>query len=361
MQAVIDLNEGTQSQPSLADVSRTLEIQSHFHFIWFGSTLPEFAIIAVRSALRKNPGATATLWHSDDFRPSHDLSRLALEGLRLQPIDIDSLLSELAAFDTTLNTTLLRSIYAKLTQPAARANVIRMLVLYLKGGIYLDTDTLTVKDMSPLRTHGAFCGKERILWPSGRSKLDPRALSLAEMRRVLSAIPGGFRIQKSLDKYYSLAENNAVLGARAGHPLLREMLLGMLRVPRNEWTKRFRLGTHLLQETLHKLEDAERIEAFGIKVFAPTHFYPVGPKMSLHYFRNYRNAKKVAEELVAPETFVIHWYASVANLVGLDYSHIRKHEKRNVYSHLCNEHVPNKGASTQRLSSAATYARPLFI
>lgn len=340
MQAAKEFSGKKPQRIPLVEVDKQPRIANQFHFIWFGSTLPDFAVIAIRSALACNPGSKATLWHSENFSIGGEVRLLSSQGLSTERIDIGSLLKETSELDPRLDTASLLKIYSRLSQPAALANVVRMLVLYTRGGIYLDTDTLTVKDMTPLRGCGAFCGKERILWPQGRAKLDPRAVSLAELRRMLSWLPGGFRAQKRFDRFYSLAENNAVLGAAKRHPLIREMLVRMLQVPERDWTKRFRLGTHLLQETLRDLEAHGSLGEFDIRVFEPAYFYPVGPKMSLHYFRAYGDAGKVSRELVPEQTFVIHWYASVANLLSLDYAHIRETSKRSVYAYLCAPYVP---------------------
>lgn len=320
-----------------ASIDRAL-IPNHFHFIWFGSTLPDFGHIAIRSALQTNPGSTATLWCGDGFESGPELHLLTKKGLSVRRIDVGSLLHEVYLRDSSINVLQLWNILRGLRQPAGRANVIRMLVLYLYGGVYLDTDTLTMKQLSTLRQSAAFCGKETILWPAGSSSLDPRILALSEMRGLCATVRHGYRWNRLLLRYYSLAANNAVIGARAGHPLLLHMLKSAALLDESEWKKRFRLGTHLLQEALPAFETEEQ-SADGVRVLPPEFFYPVGPRISRHYFRNYDDPSRVAAELIGEATHVIHWYASVSDLNSRGYAHIRASARRNVYSFLCSQYA----------------------
>jgi hypothetical protein len=316
-----------------ASLNREL-IPNHFHFIWFGQTLPDFGHIAIRSALRTNPGSTATLWCGDGFESSPETHKLTHEGLHVEQVDFGKLLHEVYLRDNTLDVHSLWNILRALRQPAARANVVRMLVLYLYGGVYLDTDTLSVKSLTSLRNAAAFCGKETILWPVGSSPVDPKILVLNELRGLCATVRHGYRWNRHLLKYYSLAANNAVMGARAGHPLLREMLRRAAALPPAEWKKRFRLGTHLLQETLPAFA-TETHHIDGVRVLPPEYFYPVGPRVSNHYFRDYDDPREVAAEIIGEQTHVIHWYASVSDLNARGYAHIRASSGRNVYSLLC--------------------------
>lgn len=335
----------------------TVAISNRLHFIWFGKHLPDFAHVAIRSALKENPGSTAILWHGDEFESFPETRMLANWGLEMRTIVIEELVAGLStALSNTDRSRLLR-IYRVLRQPAARANLVRLIVLTVYGGVYLDTDTLTVRDLSGLRSHAAFCGEERILWPSGTSRLDPRPLALGELRRVCSMIPGGFRMHRALLGYYSLAANNAVMGSLPAHPFLLSMFEKALDVPAREWTRRFRFGTHLLQETLREYEPASRAPSDQIEVLSPDYFYPLGPEVSKHYFKKYSDPRSIAAELLAADTHVIHWYASVANLQTRGYEHIRASRDKDVYSYLCERHVAGAPATQ---SSVLSGAEPVF-
>jgi hypothetical protein len=335
-----------------ASIDRAL-IPNHFHFIWFGPTLPDFGHIAIRSALAMNPASTATLWCGDGFESSPETLLLTHKGLRIERIDIGSLLHEVYLRESSISVLQLWNILRGLRQPEARANVVRLLVLFLYGGVYLDTDTLTIKSLSVLRQSAAFCGKETILWPVGSSSFDPRILALSEMRGICAAVRHGYRWNRLLRNYYSLAVNNAVMGACAGHPLLVDMLKRAALLDESEWNKRFRLGTHLLQEALPAFE-TRRQTADGVRVLDPEYFYPIGPRVSRHYFRNYDNPRQVAAELIGEETHVVHWYASVSDLNSRGYAHIRACSRQNVYSLLCSPYAgiepAKKGAPAQALA-----------
>lgn len=338
-------------------------IANHFIFVWYGSKLPAFASIAIRSALASNPGSNATLLHDDTFQPDAEVWALAQAGLACERIDIEALLAQTHALSPALDIKALAAIYRQLTAPAARSNLVRILALYCQGGVYLDTDTLTIRDLSPLRDSGAFCGQERVLWPAGRRKTSLKAITLGEVRRLCAAIPYAYRANQRLFSHYSLAENNAVMGARRGHPFLLHLLHGAMNVPPHRITKRFILGTHLLQQQLASFEPAREQDA--VIVLPPDYFYPVGPMISRHYFAHYASARKVADELLTPNTFVIHWYASVAQLDKRDRDFILKNAQHEVFSCLCREFLVEQGPSARpglrSLSASGAGPRPLAL
>lgn len=317
--------------------SRRESIENHFIFVWFGPHLPAFASIAIRSALICNPGSTATLFHDASFVADSAVRALQSVGLRCELTEVDKLLAEAKEITPELDTDGVGAVYSRLTAPAARSNLVRLLVLYARGGVYLDADTLTIKDMSPLRVSSAFCGQERILWPAGTRKTNLKAVTLGELRRLCAAIPYAYRANRRLLSYYSLAENNAVMGARRGHPFIRHLLQGVLEVPKQHITKRFMLGTHLLQQRIASFRPEAEEDA--VCVLSPDYFYPIGPMISRHYFAHYASAQQVADELLTPNTFVIHWYASVAQLDKRDNDFILKHAEHEVFSHLCRRFV----------------------
>ncbi len=314
-------------------------IPAHFHFIWYGRNVPDFARVAIVSALDQNPGAKATLWHGDELDGRAQLFQLRARGVTLRLIDPDGLFDALEQRDAGLPVEQLRQIYEELSSPAARANVVRMVVLYLHGGIYLDTDTLTLKDFGPLRKLGAFCGEEPTLWPAGTALLNPKSLLMSEVRRVCSLLPHGFRIQKRLMGSYTMAANNAVVGARENHPFVAAMLRGATKLSTSERTRRYRLGTHLLQKTLDSYVSASGRPEDSITVLSAEHFYPLGPEISSHYFHRYDDARSVTQEILGEETYAIHWYASVSDLTSRDAHYIRKTADRSVYSSLCRPHI----------------------
>lgn len=319
-------------------------IPNHFHFIWFGNSLPDFARIAIASALAKNPESTATLWHGAGLQTPQgkDFDRLVLQ--EIAPHELLTKLGERSDIDADQ----LLDVYLRLSQPAARANVIRMVVLFLFGGIYLDTDTLTVRDLAPLRQLGAFCGEEPTLWPAGTALLDPRAILLGEVRRACALVPKGYRLHKHMLRYHTMAANNAVLGAAPSHPFLADMLRRTVAMPPAEQLRRYRLGTHLLQDALRAYTPASNHPADEIRVLSSDHFFPLGPEVSRHYLKRYSNPAAVFKELISESTFVIHWYASVSDLISRNEEHIRATAHQNVYSYLCQQHLVGRAVQPVR-------------
>jgi hypothetical protein len=57
------------------------------------------------------------------------------------------------------------AIYRALDNPTVRADVLRVAILYLHGGVYLDLDTVTRASLLPLLGAPQFVGCELIVWP----------------------------------------------------------------------------------------------------------------------------------------------------------------------------------------------------
>lgn len=125
----------------------------------------------------------------------------------------------------------------------------------------------------------------------------------SSVRAVLARVPRGYKAFRRIEKFYPLAANNAVLGARPGHPFVLELLTRALALPRERALRRFALGTHLLQAAL------EEYRGDDVEVLGPSAFYPLGPGISQHWFR--RGARASLWEVLAPDTRVVHWYASL--------------------------------------------------
>lgn len=323
-------------------------IPNHLHFIWFGDQFPEFAQFAVLSALKTNPGARVSIWYEGRLAP-HDYSRLGQDrDLRFEAIDAKTLFLDLPGLSPESCQELL-GIYESLSKPAARANMVRLAVLNRFGGVYLDTDTLSLRSLDEERRYGAFCGRERVLFPRERSRFDPRLILRWGLRRAFASVPYGYLAHRILDPSYALAENNAVLGARAEHALLIKLLTLATQVPPNERLRRFRLGTHLLQGGVaeylaEQSAGLHQLTEDSLHVYGPTRFYPVGPEMSLHYFRYYSDPGRVSAQLLDEETTVIHWYASVADLLALGSESVRAAGASSVYSHLCRPYADQLSA-----------------
>jgi Glycosyltransferase sugar-binding region containing DXD motif len=307
-------------------------IPAHLHFVWIGAQLPWFTELAMQSALEHVPGARVSLWATHDL--SRDPSALALrrnERFEVLPLDERTLFEDAPA---NLPLDLLAQLFRTLTQPAARSNIARLLVLARFGGVYLDTDTVTLRDLSPLYEVGGFCGLEHVVWPLvERHGIKPYRLiggPLREVVRIACAfLPRGERTFARAASWYRTAANNAVLGFTAGHPFLLETLARVAELSPKERLLRYRLGTHLLQEML--MRAGERLE---VKQLPPPYFYPLGPEVSRQYFRRRSDAADAARALVQPNTYVIHWYASVSELAPYDEARVLRERERTMFANI---------------------------
>lgn len=322
-----------------ATPAKTEPVPRRLHFVWLGSSLPLFAELALRSAVHHHPNWEVMLWHSPELAPT-PRALLGSLGVVCRPIHIDELLDSAATMipegQTPLSLSLLGDVYRRLSAPAARANLLRLLALYAHGGVYLDTDTLTLRDLSPLLSLGAFCGHEHLLWPRRKLNLTDGYFwvlgpVLSAARWVCAHTDSGYRRHRQLLPWYSTAANNAVLGFRPAHPLLHDALERISVMPPQQQQRRFRLGTHLLQELLDRPTCSPEARVHQLP---PSAFYPLGPVISAHYFRPVHDVECVARELLA-DAYVVHWYASVSDLRALDQRYLREHRGRTVYAHLC--------------------------
>ena len=296
-------------------------IPAKAHFVWFGPHLPYAYIVGIRSAAISGGFSEVYLHHADDLERTPELERmLELEGISLRALD------ETVLEDAPIgHSDQLVDLFRKLTQPAAKANMMRAAILATEGGIYLDTDTLTLKNLTPLReAHDAFCGAEHIALPrSVKESKNPfvwaRAGILMGYRDVCRRRTNGWRHFRRFEHLFPAVANNAVLASTPKHPFMTDLLEATLALPPTEQLVRFALGTKLLQ---HRVE----LDPSGCSLLPPETFFPIGPEVSQHWFREHTAVE--LDEMLFDETRVIHWYASVrtkAIIPKIDPSFIRRH------------------------------------
>ena len=300
------------------------------HFIWFGSELPWMYGLAIRSAALRG-GFDRVVLHSEDnleHTPGYAMAR-DVDSVSWQRLDPEALIKKLGPGWSGLI-----PLYRRLEQPAARSNLIRAVLLALEGGVYLDTDTVTVSSFEPCLQSGVFCGVEHIVLPhdvvtSRNPAVWLRAGALLAVRDVLRRAPRGYRAFRLVDRFYVQAVNNAVLGAEAGHELIFELLRQMLQMPPKEQLVRFALGTHLLEKTVAAYPGDD------LTIHPPSRFYPLAPEISEHWFR--MRSDCALGDVVADDTISVHWYASVRTkkLVPLiDNEYVRRHGRSQLWSAL---------------------------
>ena len=274
------------------------------HFVWYGSKLPYLHALAIRSAATHGGFESVRLHHTD---PLDDLPHVValhdLPNFELVPLDDRALCEEASG-------PLLADLISQLQSPVARSNLVRTALVYRDGGVYLDMDTLTIRPFDEVLSKApGFLGEEHIVFPGEVvASWDPRVKAKAYLkttvRDVFRRIPHGYRYFPRIEHHYHRAVNGAIMGGVPGHAFCGEYLTAMTKVPRARWNKAHALGTHLLQAT-YKSYTGDDLYAFP-----PPYFYPLPPEISAHWFRSYRDGVDPMEVL-APETCVVHWYASV--------------------------------------------------
>jgi hypothetical protein len=299
------------------------------HFIWFGKRLPWIYALGVRSAARRGGLQRVVLHHADPLDEA-DCRELGAEPrVELRPLQPESVLESTGALGPRLV-----DLYQRLTAPAARANVVRAALLVAEGGVYLDTDTVTVATLDPLReAGGVFCGEERLVFPASVTWRRPGSYALAlartAVRDAMRRVPDGWRAFRRIEHLYPRAVNNAVLGGTPGHPFFHELLGRMVAVPASRQRVRYELGTKLLERTVSSWRGAD------LRVLEPSVFYPLGPEISQHWFRTTRAVR--LDQMLLPDTRVVHWYASVrtrAVIPAAGPAWIRRHAAHQPFSAL---------------------------
>lgn len=282
------------------------------HFIWFGREFPWIYGFAAKTAAQQGGFDRVVIHHADDIAETPG-GRLAktVENIELRKLVPESILEGVEELGLDLV-----ALYRKLTQPAARANMVRAAILAREGGVYLDTDTVTIASFEELLDKGVFCGAEYIALPrrvaySRSPVVWAKAALRLGARDVCRRLPKGFRLFARLEKMYFEAVNNAVFGAEASHGFVVELLRMMTQLPEDVQLRRFALGTHLLAAQVEKYRGDD------LEVHPPERFYPLPPEVSEHWFKKTKNPGP--DEVLTERTVCVHWYASVRtkNIVPL--------------------------------------------
>lgn len=286
-------------------------IPSTAHIIWLGRSLPPIPYLAARSALDRG-GFSAVILHGDAVELAQDP---AVIDLQKRGATFSHVRSE-ALFGPSLRRAIgdagaeqLRGNWRLLTAPAMRADVIRLIVLYREGGVYLDADAICVRDVTDLLQNPGFAGFEHIALPDHvRSSTNPlrwaKAGGLMALRDVLSRIAVGPKLFDALQSQFTLAVNNAILGATPEHPTITAALADAASLPPDRAATLYELGPRLLQRVTQNQSNDQ------FKIHGPDVLYPLPPEMSQHYFRPC--PASVDSQLITDAARVIHLYDSVA-------------------------------------------------
>jgi hypothetical protein len=314
-------------------------IPNQFHFVWDDKFFPYAAYLAIRSvALHAKPDRIF-LFKTPDLDGVPNFERLRREVECLQPINIDlaGWLEE-AALPCTGKLLDANRFLKERNFYGSVSDLLRALNLYLRGGIYLDTDTLTLREMTPLREHGAFLAEEHILVSSKVWKRNSPwryvwsgPLTLA--RDVCARFAYGVRLFQGLSPLYTRVVHNAVMGCRPRHPLMRDILLRIAeRYP--DRPKRYPL---LGPDTVQDLIEENRYP--DLTVLPPRCFSPLGPTMTFHYFHHRRGESTLAtleKWVVKPDTYAIHWSnnGTIAKSIPQNDEDLRRLRQRQLFARI---------------------------
>jgi hypothetical protein len=284
-------------------------IPNQFHFVWDDNFFPYVAYLAVRSVAVHCRPERIFLYKTPQLDGVSNFERLRREVACLVPTNIDlPAWLEAAALPCAQQLLDANRFLKEHNFYGSVSDLLRALNLYLRGGIYLDTDTLTLRDLAPLRRHGAFLAEERILvsskvWRRNSRWRYFRTAPLTVARDLCSRFSYGVRLFQAIAPLYVRVVHNAIMGFRPGHPLLRDALVRIaLRYP--DRPKRYPLlGPDTMQDLI-----AENTYD-DLTVLPPRCFSPLGPTMTFQYFHFHRKRMlpRLERWLVKPDTYAIHW------------------------------------------------------
>jgi hypothetical protein len=281
-------------------------IPNQYFYIWTGSSFPYLNLLAVKSLLLADSSATAVVYivgpepQNDNFENLRGLERVSIVG-----IEPDAVFSQLPTDVKSIGT-----IFYKIPESSAsaRSNILRYALLYLNGGVYLDFDTVVTRSLSDLAGHQCFIGEENV-WVGDEDRvagkwwvcLYPRNLFwLASwlLRRADSAwFSGKLKIARALEKTDAIwskkQPNNAVMGAVAESPFIRELLLACLDT---DFTVRYATGPTLVSQIAANFPHL-------VSVLPVNFFYSVSPGESFRFFAD-------RTLTLPPEAYLIHYAAS---------------------------------------------------
>ena len=309
-------------------------IPSICHFIWLGKEFQWPSLLALRSAAIRGE-FDAIILHHEGHLSTPEIQKLqkSFPNIETWPLDLDQLFGSMGTMGSNL-----LNIYNRLDHHAARANLLRLLILYQYGGVYLDIDTITIASLqSLLHSSGVFCGNERIIFPitvveSTNPVTGVVSALRVGFRELMRRITKGWKIFRLVEHFYPLAVNNAILGAEKEHPFIWQLLQNIETMPPQKQQARYALGVHLLQKGIANNDRKD------VVVYPPEFFFPLGPEISEHYFKIYSGAD--IRKVQYPTTRIIHWYASVRTrdlIPTIDENYIREHAHHQLFSALASE------------------------
>jgi len=77
-------------------------------------------------------------------------------------------------------------------------------------------------------------------------------------------------------------------------------------------------------------------------VFEPRYFYPLGPTMAAHFFRDHPDVAALERDVVSEDTYVVHWYndSLMSKVQLLDPDAVRANAARQLFSRIASPFLP---------------------
>ena len=300
------------------------------HLVWMGRKLPFYAGLAIRTAALRGGFDKILLHHTDPLEEEPWWKDVFdLPGVRRCPLNPTGLLSQVANGRPGLVDG-----YFALKLPANRSDLLRAALLFLHGGVYLDTDVIVLHAFQKLLGEGMFLGANRSVYDyrssdaGWLSRFGARVRSA--LREGLSRLPDGHRHFRRIQRLYPEHPTTGIWGSAPCHPLLGHVIdrtAKLLRDRDPDQQDYNAVGPFLVQRVLseHGWEGVLRLSA--------DYFYPLPPVIARRWFTPTRRPR--LDRILSPRTLAVHWYASgdVAKSVdGLSFQSIRNQASRQLFS-----------------------------
>ena len=265
-------------------------IPRNYYYYWTGQQFQYVHYLAVLSLARSTGFARVDVYYEEPPRGNSHWERLReLEGVSLVPVDFEELLRRAGyapgPFEAFLNV-------AKVVH---RSDFVRYLALAGDGGVYLDFDTLVVRDLSPLLQRSLLVGYQ-----------NPDELGNDVNGAVLGAEPGSPLIRECLERVRALPDTLTWL--RPSN--LRFGTLKKFLVPHLHWCDS---GPSLLSRLSQERDDLRR-------ALCPRSYF---------HFCDYREWKSIFSDSELPDdAFVIHYFGKLSFefTKGVDEKYVRDGE-----------------------------------
>lgn len=300
-------------------------------FVWIGGRLSDLGWLAIQMALDVGGFSKVRLWSERGALQRDGRIAVLVNTGKVEFCDREDLRrddhanGELDRLTRAGVSARLDALERELTAPAAKADLWRLRILWAQGGVYLDADALCLRNLAPLRAARAFVGTERIALPAHlyRSKNPLRwakAGGLLALRHALTLRAGAGRRFETVENWFDVACNNAVLGAMPRHPLLAQLLAAAAEMPPERARTLYELGPRLLEEA------TGNGDRHDLEVHPPLAFYPLPPEVCVDYVA--ADPAGLLGRTPHPDAWVAHLYDSVlARRLGkpVDLAWLRTH------------------------------------